>query len=133
MLRAHVMNQVGKALGLNSADTLDPRGGLSSLGMDSLMAVELRSRLQASLGCSLPATLAFEYPNIEAIVDYIAKEVLGADEIPSSAEEGKSSAGAESVGIGPVAGESEGNLDDLSEAEMARLLERKLSSIGREK
>jgi acyl carrier protein len=76
MLTSHITDQVRRVLGLNSADGLDVRQGLSSLGMDSLMAVELRSRLQSSLGCSLPATIAFEYPNIEAISDYIATDVL---------------------------------------------------------
>ena len=42
--------------------------GFFRMGMDSLMSVQLRQRLENSFdGCSLPLTLAFEYPNIEAL------------------------------------------------------------------
>ena len=41
------------------------------------MAVELKNRLDASLGCSLPATLVFESPTIKAVAEYIGRKVLG--------------------------------------------------------
>ncbi len=50
------------------------------MGMDSLMTVQLRQRLENSLdGRPLPQTLAFEYPNIEALTKYLAGEVLDLD------------------------------------------------------
>ena len=50
------------------------------MGMDSLMSVQLRQRLENSLdGHSLPLTLAFEYPNIEALTKYLAGEILDLD------------------------------------------------------
>ncbi|MGH9666422.1 MAG: beta-ketoacyl reductase, partial [Bryobacteraceae bacterium] len=36
--------------------------GFFEMGMDSLLALELRSRLEGSVRRSLPATLVFEYP-----------------------------------------------------------------------
>jgi NAD(P)-dependent dehydrogenase (short-subunit alcohol dehydrogenase family)/acyl carrier protein len=44
---------------------------LKSLGLDSLMALELRDRLGAKLGMPLPATLAFDHPTIGQIVQFL--------------------------------------------------------------
>ena len=40
------------------------------------MAVELSNRLQKDLERSLPPTLTFEYPTLEALTNYLATEVL---------------------------------------------------------
>ena len=57
---------------------LDPRQGFFEMGMDSLMAIELKKQLEAALGYVLPVTLAFKYPSIEAITTYLLHEVLPA-------------------------------------------------------
>lgn len=75
LLLHHVQSNLARVLGLSSPEELDPQQGLADLGMDSLMAVELRNRLQGSLGCPVPPTVVFDYPTITALVDYLA-EVL---------------------------------------------------------
>jgi acyl transferase domain-containing protein len=45
--------------------------GLFDLGMDSLMAVELRRRLEHAVGRELPVTLAMDYPRITDVADYL--------------------------------------------------------------
>ena len=47
---------------------------LSEAGVDSLLAVELRNSLQASFGVTLPATLIFDYPTVEALSGHLAEE-----------------------------------------------------------
>ncbi|MGK7875763.1 MAG: amino acid adenylation domain-containing protein [Xenococcaceae cyanobacterium] len=87
LLAEHLRSQIAKTLGMSSPEQIELRQRLFDLGLDSLMAVELRSRLQSSLGCSLRSTLLFDYQTIEALVDYLAEEVLSLEEAESSTEE----------------------------------------------
>ena len=77
LLEAHVREQVGKVLGLDPAFSLDPHRGLRDLGIDSLMSIELKNRLQVGLGRRLPGTLVFDYPTVASLVDFLAREVFG--------------------------------------------------------
>ena len=36
--------------------------------------MQLTSALEAALGCTLPATLAFDYPTVDALVDFLASD-----------------------------------------------------------
>ena len=51
---------------------LDPRKALGAMGLNSLMAMELRNRLEAALGRSLSATLAWNYPTVEVLAAHLA-------------------------------------------------------------
>jgi len=77
---SHVREQVAKVLQLPPSQTVDADRGLKDMGLDSLMAVELRNRLQASLGRSLPTTLAFDQPTASAITDYLLRDALGVED-----------------------------------------------------
>ena len=82
LLTTYIRSAVGSVLQIHP-EQINPRHRLFDLGLDSLMAVEFRNRLEASLGHSLPSTLLFDYPTIGTLVDYLVSEVLGlSDEIP---------------------------------------------------
>ncbi|CAM3141535.1 ACP S-malonyltransferase [Mycobacterium colombiense] len=51
--------------------------GFFDLGMDSLMAVEMRRRVEHAVGSELPATLAMDYPRLVDVADYLLGDVLG--------------------------------------------------------
>ena len=68
----HVTAQVVAAMGLASAQLLDPTAGFFQSGMDSLMSVTLQRALSDSLGETLPASVVFDYPTVEALSDYLA-------------------------------------------------------------
>ena len=82
LLIEFVRGKVAKVLRLDPADPIERRARLMDLGVDSLMAVELRNSLSTGLGLSsraLPATLIFDYPTIEAIAAYVSRDVLVLD------------------------------------------------------
>jgi acyl carrier protein len=76
LLLGYLQEQARKVLGLDSVQAVGERTPLNELGLDSLMAVELRNLLGSSLGLkkALPATLVFDYPTIEAMTDYLGRE-----------------------------------------------------------
>lgn len=59
--------------------------GFFDLGMDSLMAVELRRRMEQGVGAEIPITLVMDYPRISDVADYLLGDVLGLSEQPKSA------------------------------------------------
>lgn len=73
MVEEFIRREVTQVLGLSMADIIDPRRPLRELGLESLMAVELRNRLQRGLGegLTLPATLLFDYPTIAVLTGYL--------------------------------------------------------------
>jgi myxalamid-type polyketide synthase MxaE and MxaD len=75
-----VVDAVARVLKL-APDRLDPARALGALGLSSLLAMELRNRLEAALSRSLPASLAFNYPTVSALVEHLA----GEDATPRSA------------------------------------------------
>ena len=76
MLLAHLQSTLGQVLGLADGVPVDGQQGLFDMGMDSLTAMEFRTRLQASLAISLPATLTFDYGTLDALADFLMREAF---------------------------------------------------------
>jgi acyl transferase domain-containing protein/acyl-CoA synthetase (AMP-forming)/AMP-acid ligase II/acyl carrier protein/SAM-dependent methyltransferase len=76
LLDKFVLENVASVLGVEARELTDRRAGFASLGMDSLATLELRNRLQAGLRESLPAALAFHYPNVETLVNFLAAGLI---------------------------------------------------------
>jgi hypothetical protein len=83
LLRDLVRDEVAHVLGLHSADAVDERQPLHEMGLDSLMAVELRNLLSVGVARELSATLAFDHPSVEAMAAHLADVLFDA---PLSAE-----------------------------------------------
>jgi aryl carrier-like protein len=120
-----VAAQVAAVLRVARAEALDPRQPLMDLGLDSLMAVELRSRLALGLGlgAALPATLVFEHPSIEAIAGLLVRMVTEANGAPVTARAVTPSERAAAVS------EAAARIAELSEDEVEALLVKKLESL----
>ena len=76
VLTAHVRAEVARILGFDLVSADAASQGFFQLGMDSLMAVDLRRRLETSMQQPLPPTLAFDYPSVSAIVGFLRRDVL---------------------------------------------------------
>ncbi|WP_244130112.1 SDR family NAD(P)-dependent oxidoreductase [Burkholderia glumae] len=111
-LAIYLQAQIAVMLG-RSAEEVAPTRGFLELGLDSLAAVEFRSKVQRDLRLSLPATFAFDYGNVELGADFLF-ERLKAARAPAADE------AVPAAGIGspePAAAEA---VDDV-DAELARL------------
>jgi acyl carrier protein len=120
-LRAQVIG----VLGLPRDYQIVPRQPLNELGLDSLTAVELRNVLAQRLGCSLPATLLFDYPTLDALADYLLDDVL---DLPADEREANGSShhapDERSLAIAELEQISEEIAEELLLAELASLQER---------
>jgi hypothetical protein len=72
---AHLREQALQVLGLGTSTMLEARMPLKEAGLDSLMAVELRNALTRSIGQSLPATLLFDHPSLDALATYLMRHL----------------------------------------------------------
>ena len=85
--RALVVEQIrrdaGRVLGLEKLDSLSNNKPLNELGLDSLMAVELRNAIGTAVSRNLPATLLFDYPTVDALTNYLCRNVLGLEQAPA--------------------------------------------------
>ncbi|MGA5824235.1 SDR family NAD(P)-dependent oxidoreductase, partial [Kitasatospora sp. NPDC094028] len=70
-----VRARVAGLLGHESGDAIEPDRAFQELGFDSLAATDLRNQLNTLTGLRLPATLAFDHPNAEAVTDLIVAEL----------------------------------------------------------
>ena len=108
-------------MGRDPSHALNLQTPFSELGLDSLMAVELRNALAAAVGHSLQTSLAYDYPTIEKLGDYLGQELLG--EVRTENPEKR--AANDDIHLESMSEK----LDDLSQLEVAQILADKLASL----
>ncbi|MET0647637.1 MAG: type I polyketide synthase [Pyrinomonadaceae bacterium] len=112
--------EVAQVLGLGSK-LPDPEQGFYEMGMDSLLSLEFKARLETELAIALPATLTFDHPTTGSLAERLADEIQG---WPATAE-------AEVRAARPVAQSFlAAELEQLSDEEAVALLLQKLEATG---
>jgi acyl carrier protein len=77
LLLAHIQRLAVRVLGAAADVAIDPARPLRELGLDSLMAVELRNGLARDTETRLPATLLFDHPTLDGLAEYLMSTVPG--------------------------------------------------------
>ncbi|QRN93165.1 2-oxo acid dehydrogenase subunit E2 [Archangium violaceum] len=92
-LREALLGCVGQMLGV-APDQIDEHESLGVLGLDSHKALRLKAFLEELLSTSLPGTLLWHHPSVEALFRFCAGKLSLADEdvtqSPRSRDEGSS-------------------------------------------
>jgi len=120
LLLERLQQEVRKCLGFDIEQSVDTNQPLNELGLDSLMAVELRNAISLMIDTPLPATLLFNYPSMGELVQHLSKDILPSkfDDLDGPFQE-------------MITKEGPSEADDLehySEEEMENLLLEKLKS-----
>jgi acyl carrier protein len=109
-------------LGFDEAKVPSLKARLIDLGFDSLMAVELRNRLEKAIGLAdtLSATLIFDHPTIDAIARHIGELLAEGDsrDRPS---------GSDGIGVRTTRAEE---IERLSDDDVEALLLKKLEQAS---
>ena len=110
-----VWSETCRVLQIEGNPPVEPDRGFFEMGMDSLVSVELKSRLETHLGRTLPAMLTFNFPNVRALSTRLAAD-FNAE--PTSTSGNGTKVEARTIDTGA-----------LDDDEVARLLTKKLSRI----
>ncbi|MGW0565539.1 type I polyketide synthase [Streptomyces sp. NPDC003016] len=85
LLLTLVRTEAAAVLGHASAESFPERRAFRDIGFDSVTAVDLRNRIVAATGLTLPSTLVFDFPNPVALAGFLKGAALGSGPEPASA------------------------------------------------
>lgn len=95
-IEAFVLEQAAQVLGFRHGEFPPVDVALPDIGLDSLMAVDLKNRLQIGLGQELPSTIVFDYPTVSGLVEMLETVLWAAH---SSTEDSRTSSPKDEIRI----------------------------------
>ncbi|WP_189525043.1 type I polyketide synthase [Nostoc sp. 'Peltigera membranacea cyanobiont' 232] len=103
--------------GLSATSVIPQQTSFLELGLNSLMVLEFKNRLESNLACALSSSVIFDYPNITSLSNYLREEIL-ADSIEFEVK-----VNSQTDALNPY--------DSLDEDELAILLNQKLAELDK--
>nr|WP_239157694.1 type I polyketide synthase [Streptomyces sp. SID13726] len=87
VLRGLIARHVATALGHTETTEVEAAFSLPELGIESVMAAEIRVRLQTATGTPLPATALFEHPTLDGFAAHLHAMLTAASLLPPPGDE----------------------------------------------
>lgn len=118
LLGDYLKTEVARVLG--AYELPEARQRFFDIGMDSLMALQLSTRLRTALEIPFPTTLVFEYPSVDLLTRYLLNDVLAlnAPPLPTAVQPAVAAAEASAASI-----------QQMSTAELEALIDQELASL----
>ncbi|OJD30788.1 6-methylsalicylic acid synthase [Diplodia corticola] len=69
-LSVKIRECIGAVLMMNDIEDIDPRAAVADLGVDSVMTVALRTKLQQAMSIKVPPTLTWNHPTVVHLVEW---------------------------------------------------------------
>jgi NAD(P)-dependent dehydrogenase (short-subunit alcohol dehydrogenase family)/aryl carrier-like protein len=137
IMESYLRDQVARVFG-TSPSHLEPQRPLTEMGLDSLIAVELKNRIEKDLGVSLPTVELMRGPTITTLSQVLLDQLIGLDSASGTHSEPEIQRRLTSEPEKRAAGELLQHLDQLSDQQVDTLLstlvdERELESLVAEK
>ncbi|MBI5722133.1 MAG: type I polyketide synthase [Burkholderiales bacterium] len=124
-----VRTELAAVLGLAGPQEVDPARGFFDLGLDSLMAVQLRRRLGRLTGAALPSTTTFNHPTAAALAEHLLEGLSPPDDATAAAAPNATWPAA-STPAPAGATEPPEAVESLSDDEVRRALMAELEGLG---
>ncbi len=127
LLTKHIRSMLAQTLGIKDGQKIGMREPFFDIGLDSLMAVELKNRMESSLNVSLSSTVLFDYPVLEKLLSHLADDVIPID---FSIENGQTEKDVELETDDSSTEDDSSRFQEMSEDDVVDLLAKKLESLG---
>jgi acyl carrier protein len=127
LLVDYLLSYICRLLEIEDKESVDHKRGFFDMGMDSLMAVKLRTVLEKQLSHSFASSVIFDFSNIESLSRHV-HDSLYPDENRTSAKGDVSQKKTINVAVA-----QENPVNDLTDAQILALIDDELSTLNAQK
>ncbi|HEY2737320.1 MAG TPA: acyl carrier protein, partial [Thermoanaerobaculia bacterium] len=121
LLREYLLRVIARSLRL-PPERVDESRSITTLGLDSLVALELRNRIQADVKVAVPIVKLLQGPSIAGLAEYLAGQLESPGSLPGTLRT------ASPAPAPPSAEDAQDLVDAMSDAEVDAMLQRLATS-----